>query len=94
MNVNGQQFLGQSEDNRATSDNSVVSDDSVIHVDLTSEQGEALASVLDNYLSDLRYEIANTDSNDFRHMLQRRRHELTGVLEKLRQATASTAPEQ
>ncbi len=37
---------------------------------LTSEEASVLHEVLDNYVSDLRMEISNTDSMDFRERLK------------------------
>jgi hypothetical protein len=65
------------------------SDASEISLRLTPEEKEVLCPVLDNYLSDLHYEIADTDNRDFKHMLQRRQQLLTEVLKKLHQASAA-----
>jgi hypothetical protein len=42
-------------------------------VDLTDEEIEILVAVLRSYLSDLRMEIADTDSLAFREILKRRK---------------------
>lgn len=42
-------------------------------VDLNPEQTRMLREILTDYLSDLRMEIADTDSMDFREDLKRRR---------------------
>jgi hypothetical protein len=42
-------------------------------VDLTAEEIEILVAVLRSYLSDLRMEIADTDSLAFRDILKRRK---------------------
>ena len=42
-------------------------------LDLTEEEIEILAAVLRSYLSDLRMEIADTDSMAFRDILKRRK---------------------
>ena len=49
------------------------------------EPGEAdvLRHVLESYLSDLRMEIADTDSKDFRDGLKHRKEVLNRVLERL-----------
>ncbi|MDX1661266.1 MAG: hypothetical protein R3326_05700 [Gemmatimonadota bacterium] len=52
-----------------------------MHVDLTGEEREILRTVLESYLSDLRMEIANTDSKDFREMLKQRKQVVRKVLE-------------
>ncbi len=54
-------------------------------VDLTGEEIEVLVAVLRSYLSDLRMEIANTDSLAFREILKRRKSVLLkaiGALER------------
>jgi len=55
----------------------------MIHLELAQEDAEMLAEVLDSALSDLRYEIANTDSLDYRESLKRRKATLTNVLGQL-----------
>jgi hypothetical protein len=42
-------------------------------IDLSDEEIEILAAVLRSYLSDLRMEIADTDSLEFRQILKRRK---------------------
>jgi hypothetical protein len=54
----------------------------MIHLDLDEQEREVLSKVLLNYLSDLSYEIADTDSLDFRNELKAKR----AVLEKIQQA--------
>ena len=55
----------------------------MIHLELTKEDAEMLAEVLDSALSDLRYEISNTDSLDYREALKLRKATLTNVLGQL-----------
>ncbi len=57
----------------------------MVHLDLTSEEQEILGNTLESYLSDLRYEIANTDSHDFREQLKAKQ----AVLEKILAALQS-----
>jgi hypothetical protein len=52
----------------------------MISLDLTPVECEILADVLDNYLSDLRMEIAATDSMDFRDKLKNRKSVVEKVL--------------
>lgn len=56
----------------------------MISLDLTPIECEILADVLDNYLSDLRMEIAATDSMDFRDKLKNRKSVVEKVLSTLR----------
>ncbi|MCR4321189.1 MAG: hypothetical protein NUV74_12750 [Candidatus Brocadiaceae bacterium] len=58
----------------------------MIHLELTQEEKEMLIDILENDLSDLRMEIADTDSLDFREMLKKQKEVLMKVLETLRQA--------
>jgi hypothetical protein len=58
----------------------------MINLDLTNEEKDILAMVLESYLSDLRMEIADTDSMDFRESLKKRKDVLKKVLETLQQA--------
>ena len=58
----------------------------MIPLELTQEEKEMLIDILENDLSDLRMEIADTDSLDFREMLKKQKEVLMKVLETLRQA--------
>ena len=42
----------------------------MLHVDLNDEEKELLSEVLDSYIGDLRYEIGDTDSKDYRDRLK------------------------
>jgi hypothetical protein len=55
----------------------------MINLELTKEENDILAMVLESYLSDLRMEIADTDSMDFRESLKKRKDVLKKVLETL-----------
>ena len=55
-------------------------------LDLTKEEKDILTEILENDLSDLRMEIADTDSLDFREMLKKQKEVLKKALETLRQA--------
>ena len=57
----------------------------MINLDLTKEEKDVLLVVLEDYVSDLRMEIADTDKMDFREMLKNQKETLKRVLEKLRQ---------
>lgn len=57
----------------------------MIQLDLNPEEREILAEVLGSALSDLRMEISDTDSMDFRQKLKERK----SVIEK---ALAAVAP--
>ncbi len=55
----------------------------MIELDLTREECRVLLETLESDLSDLRMEIADTDSLDFRDMLKDRKAVLTKVIEAL-----------
>jgi hypothetical protein len=52
----------------------------MIQIDLTPEEQSELRTALESYLSDLRMEIAGTDSYDFRKELKERKAALEKVL--------------
>ena len=56
---------------------------SMATVTLSDEEAALLKDILDGYLSDLRMEIADTDSLDFREMLKKRKAFLGRLLEQL-----------
>lgn len=62
-----------------------------MQVDLNGEEREILRTVLESYLSDLRMEISNTDSKDFREMLKQRKGVVRKVLEAVGGAPAGPA---
>ncbi len=53
------------------------------NLELTKEEKGVLAEVLESYLSDLRMEIADTDSMDFRESLKKKKAVLNKALETL-----------
>jgi len=55
----------------------------MIHLDLTDEEAGILDEALESYLSDLRYEIGNTDSLDYRNMLKNKKAVLRKVANTL-----------
>ena len=60
-------------------------------VDLNDEEIEILVAVLRSYLSDLRMEIADTDSLEFRQILKRRKAVLLKAIGAL-ENSARTEP--
>ena len=58
----------------------------MISLDLSKEESTILVDVLASYLSDLRMEIADTDSMDFREQLKQRK----AVIEKAISALQSS----
>ncbi|MFQ5454269.1 MAG: hypothetical protein ACE5D6_08800 [Candidatus Zixiibacteriota bacterium] len=55
----------------------------MINLDLTKEENDILERILESYLSDLRMEIADTDSMNFRESLKKRKDVLKKALEPL-----------
>ncbi|HEV3112344.1 MAG TPA: hypothetical protein VGY99_17800 [Candidatus Binataceae bacterium] len=56
----------------------------MVRIELTAEEAEELSGILDNYLSDLRMEIVDTDSHDFREGLKRRKEFLGRLVDQLK----------
>ena len=54
-----------------------------MQINLTAEETEMLNEILTSYLSDLRMEIADTDSMDFREELKKREVLLKRLLKDL-----------
>jgi hypothetical protein len=52
----------------------------MVHIELKPTEAEVLKMVLESYLSDLRMEIADTDSMDFREKLKARKMILRKVV--------------
>ena len=55
----------------------------MLHLDLTTEEQQTLAYLLEECISDLRMEIVDTDSVDYKEMLKHRKHVLTKLLQAL-----------
>jgi len=64
----------------------------MIRLELTQEKAEFLVSALESVLSDLSYEIANTDQQDYRNMLKRRRDAMNEVAASLREQIPARTP--
>jgi hypothetical protein len=56
----------------------------MLQLDLSTKELAILEEVLESYLSDLRMEIANTDSMDFRDMLKERKAVVMAALQAVR----------
>ncbi len=63
----------------------------MIRLELHATDAELLASILEDYLSDLRMEIAGTDSMAFRESLKERKAVLRRIADELSGA-ARTVP--
>ena len=55
----------------------------MVQISLTHEEAATLRGVLNNYVSDLRMEIADTDSQPFRDNLKREEAMLKKLLQRL-----------
>lgn len=53
------------------------------HLDLNDEERAFLSEALQSYLSNLSYEIANTDRQDFREQLKAKRAALDKIHKRL-----------
>lgn len=58
----------------------------MIHLELTEEEHFTLTHILRDYLSDLRMEIVDTDSTQFKQILRDRKRIVMQVIDKLAQA--------
>ncbi len=61
-------------------------------LDLTPEEADLLATVLDEYLIDLRGEIADTDDYTFRMGLKEKHATLKALLERIATEDVSILP--
>ena len=55
-----------------------------VRVEFTADERKALKHALESYLSDLRMEIVDTDSQDFRDGLKEEKHLLESVVVKIK----------
>ncbi len=58
----------------------------MVRVELTAEEAEKVSQILENYLSDLRMEIVDTDSQAFRDDLKKTKELVMRVIDQLRPA--------
>lgn len=54
-----------------------------MQIDLTAEEVRMLGDILESYLSELRMEIADTDSKDFRETLKTRKAFVQELVDRL-----------
>ena len=55
----------------------------MVRVELTAEEAEDFRAIMESYLSDLRMEIVDTDGDDFRKMLKKRKNLVGKLLKQL-----------
>ena len=58
----------------------------MVHIEITEEEFGLLVGILDRYLSDLRYEISDTDSSKFKEGLHHERGQIVDLIERVRSA--------
>ena len=56
-----------------------------IELELDPKEIEILKNVLENYISDLSMEIADTDKMDFRESLKARKNLIVKIIQKLKE---------
>jgi len=59
-------------------------------LNMTEDEREYLIKLLENDLSDLRMEIADTDNMKFKQMLRENKVHLASILEKLKKVPETT----
>jgi hypothetical protein len=64
----------------------------MIHLDFSAEEEELLKEMVEVQLSELRMEIAGTDSQDFREGLKKRKAVLLKLQESLAAQSGTTLP--
>jgi hypothetical protein len=55
----------------------------MVHIQLTDEEAKSLHEILDHYLGDLRAQISQTESYDFRQYLHQRQDLIKKLLPQL-----------
>lgn len=58
----------------------------MVNIDMTTEEKGILLDILENYISDLRMEIADTDKSDFKEKLKTKKEALNAILAKLQKS--------
>jgi len=58
----------------------------MIHIDLDATERSILMQTLESYLSDMSFEIADTDRMEFRDELKAKRQVLNKILDAVKQA--------
>jgi predicted RNA binding protein with dsRBD fold (UPF0201 family) len=56
----------------------------MVRLEVTAEEAEKLSEILENYLSDLRMEIVDTESQDFRQGLKKTKDLLLRIVDQLK----------
>jgi hypothetical protein len=56
----------------------------MVRIELSVQEAEELSGILKDYLSDLRMEIVDTESHDFREGLKKRKDLLSRIVDQLK----------
>ncbi len=56
----------------------------MVRIELSAQEAEELSRILEDYLSDLRMEIVDTDAQDFREGLKKRKEFLSRLVDQLK----------
>jgi hypothetical protein len=56
----------------------------MVKIELSAQEAEELAGILEDYLSDLRMEIVDTEAHDFREGLKKRKELVGRVVDQLK----------
>ena len=56
----------------------------MVRIELSAEEAVELSGILENYLSDLRMEIVDTDSQNFREGLKKRKELVSRLVDQLK----------
>ena len=63
----------------------------MVRIEVTEEELSLLASILERYLGDMSYEIADTDSSSFKEGLRHERDQIVDLLERVRNVSPPAA---
>ena len=63
----------------------------MVRIEITEEQLSLLTSILERYLGDMSYEIADTDSSSFKEGLRHERDQIVDLLARVRSASPPAA---
>jgi len=58
----------------------------MVRIEITEEEFTLLTEILERYLGDLRYEIADTDSSQFKEGLRHEQGQIVDLLARVRNA--------
>ena len=59
----------------------------MVRIEITEEEFALLADILERYLADLRFEIADTDSSKFKEGLRHEKGQISDLIERVHGAT-------